>query len=91
MVEGGNHGMKRRNIILLISIPSGIMLIVYYGYTALDTWIQFQIITGNGISAANGEWILSIQYTFLFILKWFGPVLLVVCLYGILKWIKKKE
>ena len=44
MVEGGNHGMKRRNIILLISIPLGIMLIVYYGYTALDTWIQFQII-----------------------------------------------
>ena len=36
MVEGGNHGMKRRNIILLISIPLGIMLIVYYGYTALD-------------------------------------------------------
>lgn len=31
MVEGGNHGMKRRNIILLISIPLGIMLIVYYG------------------------------------------------------------
>ena len=91
MVEGGNHGMKRRNIILLISIPLGIMLIVYYGYTALDTWLQFQITTGNGISAANGEWILSIQYTFLFILKWFGPVLLVVCLYGILKWIKKKE
>ena len=53
MVEGGNHGMKRRNIILLISIPLGIMLIVYYGYTALDTWIQFQIITGNGILLAN--------------------------------------
>ena len=45
--------MKRRNIILLISIPLGIMLIVYYGYTALDTWIQFQIITGNGILVAN--------------------------------------
>ena len=55
MVEGGNHGMKRRNIILLISIPLGIMLIVYYGYTALDTWIQFQIITGNGILLANSE------------------------------------
>ena len=53
MVEGGNPGMKRRNIILLISIPLGIMLIVYYGYTALDTWIQFQIITGNGILVAN--------------------------------------
>ena len=49
--------MKRRNIILLISIPLGIMLIVYYGYTALDTWIQFQIITGNGILVANNEWI----------------------------------
>ena len=61
MVEGGNHGMKRRNIILLISIPLGIMLIVYYGYTALDTWIQFQIITGNGILVANSEWIFSIQ------------------------------
>ena len=91
MVEGGDSGMKRRNIILLISIPLGIMLIVYYGYTALDTWLQFQITTGNGISAANSEWILSIQYTFLFILRWFGPVLLVVCLYGILKWLKKNE
>ena len=83
--------MKRKNNILLISIPLGVLLLLYYGYIALDTWLQFQIRTGNGISAANGEWILSIQYTFLFILKWFGPVLLVVCLYGILKWIKKKE
>ena len=83
--------MKRNNNILLISIPLGVLLLLYYGYIALDTWLQFQIRTGNGISAANGEWILSIQYTFLFILKWFGPVLLVVCLYGILKWIKKKE
>ena len=81
--------MKRKNNILLISIPLGVLLLLYYGYIALDTWLQFQIRTGNGISAANGEWILSIQYTFLFILKWFGPVLLVVCLYGILKWIKK--
>ena len=78
--------MKRKNNILLISIPLGVLLLLYYGYIALDTWLQFQIRTGNGISAANGEWILSIQYTFLFILK-----LLVVCLYGILKWIKKKE
>ena len=77
--------MKRKNNILLISIPLGVLLLLYYGYIALDTWLQFQIRTGNG------EWILSIQYTFLFILKWFGPVLLVVCLYGILKWIKKKE
>ncbi len=83
--------MKRRNIILLISIPLGIMLIVYYGYTALDTWLQFQITTGNGISAANAEWILSIQHTFLFILKWFGPILSIICLYGILKWLKKNE
>ena len=64
MVEGGNHGMKRRNIILLISIPLGIMLIVYYGYTALDTWIQFQIITGNGILLANSEWIFSKTHFF---------------------------
>ena len=85
MVEGGNHGMKRRNIILLISIPLGIMLIVYYGYTALDTWIQFQIITGNS------EWIFSIQNTFLFILKWFGPILSIICIYGILKLLKKNE
>ena len=85
MVEGGNHGMKRRNIILLISIPLGIMLIVYYGYTALDTWIQFQIIT------ANSEWIFSIKNTFLFILKWFGPILSIICIYGILKWLKKNE
>ena len=83
--------MKRKNNILLISIPLGVLLLLYYGYIALDTWLQFQIRTGNGISAANGEWILSIQYTFLFILKWFGPVLLVVCLYGILKWLKKNE
>ena len=91
MVEGGDSGMKRRNIILLISIPLGIMLIVYYGYTALDTWLQFQITTGNGISAANGEWILSIQHTFLFILKWFGPILSIICIYGILKLLKKNE
>lgn len=83
--------MKKRNIILLISIPLGVMLILYYGYTALDTWLQFQITTGNGISAANSEWIFSIQHTFLFILKWFGPILLIICLYGILKWIKKNE
>lgn len=91
MVEGGNPGMKRRNIILLISIPLGIMLIVYYGYTALDTWLQFQIATGNGILAANSEWIFSIQNTFLFILKWFGPILSIICIYGILKWLKKNE
>ena len=91
MVEGGNHGMKRINIILLISIPLGIMLIVYYGYTALDTWIQFQIITGNGILVANSEWIFSIQNTFLFILKWFGPILSIICIYGILKLLKKNE
>ena len=66
--------MKRKNNILLISIPLGVLLLLYYGYIALDTWLQFQI-----------------QYTFLFILRWFGPVLLVICLYGILKWIKKKE
>ena len=83
--------MKKRNIILLISIPLGVMLILYYGYTALDTWLQFQITTGNGISAANSEWIFSIQHTFLFILKWFGPILSIICLYGILKWIKKNE
>ena len=77
--------MKRKNNILLISIPLGVLLLLYYGYIALDTWLQFQIRT------ANSEWIFSIKYTFLFILKWFGPVLLVVCLYGILKWIKKKE
>ena len=81
--------MKRRNIILLISIPLGIMLIVYYGYTALDTWLQFQIITGNGILAANSEWIFSIQNTFRFILKWFGSILSIICIYGILKWLKK--
>ena len=78
MVEGGNHGMKRRNIILLISIPLGIMLIV-------------QIITGNGILVANSEWIFSIQNTFLFILKWFGPILSIICIYGILKLLKKNE
>ena len=83
--------MKKRNIILLISIPLGVMLILYYGYTALDTWLQFQITTGNGISAANSEWIFSIQHTFLFILKWFGPILSIICLYGILKWLKKNE
>ena len=65
--------MKRKNNILLISIPLGVLLLLYYGYIALDTWIQFQIRTGNGISAANSEWIFSIKYTFLFILKWFGP------------------
>ena len=32
-------------------------------------WRQFQITTGNGILAANSEWIFSIQNTFLFILK----------------------
>lgn len=83
--------MKKRNIILLISIPLGVMLILYYGYTALDTWLQFQITTGNGISAANSEWIFSIQHTFLFILKWFGPILSIICIYGILKWLKKNE
>lgn len=83
--------MKKRNIILLISIPLGVMLILYYGYTALDTWLQFQITTENGISAANSEWIFSIQRTFLFILKWFGPILSIICLYGILKWLKKNE
>ena len=51
--------MKRKNNILLISIPLGVLLLLYYGYIALDTWLQFQIRTGNGISAANGEWILS--------------------------------
>ncbi len=91
MVEEVDDGMKRKNIILLISIPLGVLLLLYYGYTALDTWIQFQIRTGNGISAANSEWILSIQNTFLFILKWFGPILSIVCLYGILKWLKKNE
>lgn len=83
--------MKKRNIILLISIPLGVMLILYYAYTALDTWLQFQITTGNGISAANSEWIFSIQHTFLFILKWFGPILSIICIYGILKWLKKNE
>ncbi len=53
--------MKRKNNILLISIPLGVLLLLYYGYIALDTWIQFQIRTGNGISAANSEWIFSIQ------------------------------
>lgn len=81
----------KKNIILLILIPLGVMLILYYGYTALDTWLQFQITTGNGISAANSEWIFSIQHTFLFILKWFGPILSIICLYGILKWLKKNE
>ena len=82
--------MKRRNIILLISIPLGIMLILYYGYTALDTWLQFQITTGNDISAANSEWIFSIQHTFLFMLKWFAPILSIICLYGIFKWLKNE-
>ena len=90
-MEGGDYRMKKRNIILLISIPLGVMLILYYGYTALDTWLQFQITTGNGISAANSEWIFSIQHTFLFILKWFGPILSIICIYGILKWLKKNE
>ena len=43
--------MKRKNNILLISIPLGVLLLLYYGYIALDTWLQFQIRTGNGISA----------------------------------------
>ena len=90
-MEGGDYRMKKRNIILLISIPLGVMLILYYGYTALDTWLQFQIATGNGISAANSEWIFSIQNTFLFTLKWFGPILSIICIYGILKWLKKNE
>lgn len=90
-MEGGDYRMKKRNIILLISIPLGVMLILYYGYTALDTWLQFQITTGNGISAANSEWIFSIQHTFLFILKWFGPILSIICIYGILKLLKKNE
>ncbi len=43
--------MQRKNNILLISIPLGVLLLLYYGYIALDTWLQFQIRTGNGISA----------------------------------------
>ena len=54
-------------------------------------WRQFQITTGNGILAANSEWIFSIQNTFRFILKWFGPILSIICIYGILKWLKKNE
>ena len=42
--------MKRKNNILLISIPLGVLLLLYYGYIALDTWLQFQIRTGNGLS-----------------------------------------
>ena len=42
--------MKRKNNILLISIPLGVLLLLYYGYIALDTWLQFQIRTGNGVS-----------------------------------------
>lgn len=83
--------MKRKNNILLISIPLGVLLLLYYGYIALDTWLQFQIRTGNGILAANSEWIFSIQNTFLFILKWFGPILSIICIYGILKLLKKNE
>ena len=66
--------MKRKNNILLISIPLGVLLLLYYGYIALDTWLQFQIRTGNGVSAANSEWIFSIQYTFLFIMKWVDSI-----------------
>ena len=33
--------MKRKNNILLISIPLGVLLLLYYGYIALDTWLQF--------------------------------------------------
>ncbi len=40
---------------------------------------------------SNNEWIFSIQNTFLFILKWFGPILSIICIYGILKWLKKNE
>ena len=66
--------MKRKNNILLISIPLGVLLLLYYGYIALDTWLQFQIRTGNGISAANGEWIFiySIHVSFYTEMVWPG-------------------
>ena len=68
-------------------------------WTAKDSRFKYLLKTNGGLSSArnagietaNGEWILSIQHTFLFILKWFGPILSIICLYGILKWIKKKE
>ena len=66
--------MKRKNNILLISIPLGVLLLLYYGYIALDTWLQFQIRTGNGISAANSEWIFiySIYISFYTEMVWPG-------------------
>ena len=65
--------MKRKNNILLISIPLGVLLLLYYGYIALDTWLQFQIRTGNGVSAANSEWILySIHVSFYTEMGWSG-------------------
>lgn len=56
--------MKRKNNILLISIPLGVLLLLYYGYIALDTWLQFQIRTGNGISAAmvNGFYLFNTRF-----------------------------
>ena len=83
--------MRREKNILMILIPLSFLLILYYGYTALDSYLQFQITAGNGVSATDSEWILSVQHTLLFILKWFGPILSIICLYGILKWLKKNE
>lgn len=81
--------MRTKKYILIILIPLSVLLILYYGYTALDSYLQFQITAGNSVSATDSEWIFSIQHTLLFILKWFGPILSLICLYGILKWLKK--
>ncbi len=83
--------MKTKKYILMILIPLSVLLTLYYGYTTLDSYLQFQITTGEVVLATDSEWILSVQHTLLFILKWFGPILSIICLYGILKWLKKNE
>lgn len=83
--------MKTKKYILMILIPLSVLLTLYYGYTTLDSYLQFQITTGKVVLATDSEWIFSIQYTLLFIFKWFGPILSLICLYGILKWLKKNE
>ena len=83
--------MKTKKYILMILIPLSVLLTLYYGYTTLDSYLQFQITTGKVVFENYSEMIISIQNKIILIFKWFGPILSLICLYGILKWLKKNE